>query len=158
MNLHAQAHPGEATTSPDPLALAKRVGKKSWPYATGLIGIIVALGIVFRHSQSWGDVATWIVAITTLLAFLTAAFAGLVAYDLLKVENARDLKAAEERLLAADDRRRAEEDRAAQRRSDQRAQASRVTAWFEQYHDDQYELIDKVWGAAVRNASELPIF
>lgn len=157
MSDRVAAPPGEPVTSPDPLALAKRVARKAWPYATGLVVVLAVLGIVFRSSLSWGDVATWVVAITTLLAFLAAAFAGLVAYDLLKVENVRDMKAAEERLLAAADRRQAERERAARREADRRAQASKVTAWFELYHDDKYELIDKVWGAAIRNASELPI-
>jgi hypothetical protein len=73
--VQAEAVPGEAVRSPDPLALASRVGR--------LVAVLVVLGIVFRHSLGWGDVATWVVAITTLLAFLAAAFAGLVAYDLL---------------------------------------------------------------------------
>jgi hypothetical protein len=62
---------------------------------------------------------------------IAADFAGLVAYDLLKIEAARDLAASQERLHATDDCRRAEEERAAQREADRRAQASKVTAWFD---------------------------
>jgi len=175
-----KAIPGELVVSSGPLALTKRVaGKVKW-YAVGLVAILVALGIVFRHSLSWGDVATWVLAITTLLAFVAAAFAGLVAYDLLRVEHARDTAAAGERLLADADRQRAEDERAARREADRRAQASKVTAWFHSFEivkqvvPPVYEkdarlfearrvikpaetIMGFTWGAAVRNASELPI-
>jgi hypothetical protein len=140
--------------SPNPLALAKRTVRKAWCWAVAPAVILVVLGVIFRHSLNWGDVATWVLAITTLLAFLAAVFAGRVAYDLLKVETARDLKAAEERGLAANDRRRAEDERAAQREADRRSQASNVTAWF-----DFYSVFGgDTWGATVQNASELPVF
>jgi hypothetical protein len=115
---------------------------------------------------SWGDVPTWVLAITTLLALLAAAFAGLVAYDVLKVENARDLAAADERILAAEDRKRAANERAAEREADRRAQASKVTAWFDFYTPGVQPVIGRPVqapsdvlqaGAAVRNASELPV-
>jgi hypothetical protein len=155
-----QAHPGEVVVSPDPLALAKRAVGEVWRYALALVVILAVLGGVFRQSLSWGDVATWVVAITTLLAFLAAAFAGMVAYDLLRVENARDLKAAQERLLAADDRKRADAGRAAQREADRRAQASKVTAWFERFrHPERPSQMENAttWGAAIQNASDLPV-
>jgi hypothetical protein len=54
---------------------------------------IAALGAVFRHYLNWSDVPTWVVAITTLLAFAAADLVRLVAHDALKVETAGDLKA-----------------------------------------------------------------
>jgi hypothetical protein len=160
------AHPGEVAPSSDPLALATRVARKAWPYATGLVVILAVLGIVFRHSVSWGDVPTWVMAITTLLAFLAAAFAGLVAYDLLKVENVRDLAAADERLVATEDRKRAADERAAEREAERRAQAIKITAWFDFYTPGVQVVPGRPIqapsdvlqaGAAVRNASELPV-
>jgi len=92
----AQARPGAEVASPAPLGLAKHAARKTWPYALGLFAVLAVLGSVFRQSLNWGDVATWVVAITTLLAFLAAAFAGLVAYNLLQVETARDQQATQE--------------------------------------------------------------
>lgn len=167
MKDRSEVQPGEVVASSDPLALAKRMAWRSWPYAAGLVVILVVLGIVFRHSLSWGDVPTWVMAITTLLAFLAAAFAGLVAYDLLRVENARDLAAVDERRVAADDRKRAADERAAEREADRRAQASKITAWFD-FYTPGIQVVPGVpvptprpdvleAGAAVRNASELPV-
>jgi hypothetical protein len=150
----APAIPGEAVIAPDPLVLAKHVTRKAWPYAGALVVVLAVLGVVFRRSLSWGDFPTWVMAMTTLMAFLAAAFAGLVAYDLLKVETARDLKASDERVLAAADRRRAEDERAAQREANLRAQASKVTAWFDFYRPDPGRA---TWGATIQNASELPV-
>jgi len=181
-----EAIPGEVVVSPDPLARAKRVARKGWPYAAALVVLLAAAGGLFRHDLDWGDFPTWAMAVTTLLALLAAAFAGLVAYDVLQIEVARDLKASDERLQAAADRRQAANDRleaqkereearraanderAAQREADRRAQASKVTAWFAFYHRATGEPIlgDQVvvpigtatWGGVVRNAYELPIF
>lgn len=155
------------TASPDPLLLAKRVARQWWPYAAGLTVVIAILGIVFRHSLDLDDFPTWLTAITSLLALLAAAFAGVVAYDLLRVENARDLEAATERRLATVERRRAVEERAAARETVRRAQASKVTAWFDFYTPGIQPDIGRPVpqppdflqaGAAVRNASELPVF
>ncbi len=131
-----------------------------------ILALLVLLGILFRHHLDWGDVPTWILAITTLLAFLAAAFAGLVAYDLLKIENLRDIKASEERLQAAAERRQAAKELAARRDADLRAQASKVTAYFnffevirpDEVERDPARVINEVWGGTVQNASELPIF
>jgi len=131
------------------------MARNAWRWAVVPVVGLVVLGVISRHSLNWGDVATWIVAITTLLAFLAAAFAGRVAYDLLKVETTRDLKAAEERGQAAADRQRAEDERAAQRQADRRAQASKVTAWFTTYINNHDQ---PTWVAAIQNASELPVF
>ena len=101
-----EAHPGEPATPPDPLARAKNTVRRArWP-AAGLVLLLILLGIAFRHGEQWGDIATWVLAATTLLAFLAAAFAGIVAYDLLKIETTRDQQAAQESALAAADRKR----------------------------------------------------
>lgn len=102
---HPEAPPGEPAP-PDPLARAKNALRRTRLPAAGLVLLLIALGIVFHHTEQWGDIATWVLAITTLLAFLAAGFAGLVAYDLLKIETTRDQQAAHERSLAAADRRR----------------------------------------------------
>jgi hypothetical protein len=166
MKDRSEVHPREVASPSDPLALATRVARRAWPYATVLVVSLVVLGIVFRHSFTWGDVPTWVMAITTLLAFLAAAFAGLVAYDLLKVENARDLAAVDERLRAAGELKRVAGERAAEREADRRAQASKVTAWFDFYTPGAQLNPGDLWqppseiieaGAAIRNASELPV-
>jgi hypothetical protein len=111
-----ETHPDKSATLPDPLVRAKNtVRRVGWP-AAGLVVLLVALGIVFRHTEQWGDIATWVLAVTTLFALLAAAFAGLVAYDLLKIETSRDQQAAQERSLAA-----------AERKLDH---ASRVSFWL----------------------------
>jgi hypothetical protein len=141
-----------------PLALVRTAVREAWPYALFLLVVLALVGGVFRHHLAWGDVATWLSAIVTLLALLAAVFAGLVAYDLLNVETERDRKAAEERTRVADER-------VAQRQADQRAQASRVTAWFEQYYMNTGEGLPPdvapthpaTWGAAIRNASDLAV-
>jgi hypothetical protein len=186
MNIETEAIQDEPVASPDPFAHAKRILGKRWPYAAALALVLIALGVVFRHRLNWGDVPTWILAATTLLALLAAAFAGVVAYNVLKIEAGRDLKAAEERkqahvdrMEAAIERARAEADRdaarlaadveqAAQREADRRAQARGITSWFAYFPLSLHgtpvrELVPTAnhpftWGGAVRNASELPIF
>jgi hypothetical protein len=158
MDVRAEAPPGEVVVTLDPLALVKRVARKSWPWAAGLVGVLTVLGSVFRHQLNWGDFPTWVVAITTLLAFLAAAFAGLVAYNLLGVETTRDLKAAEQRLFAAEERKRLADERAAQREAERRAQASKITAWFNFFEVLRpNDTLEGTWGATVDNTSELPI-
>ena len=153
MTDQAEANSGETVTSPNPLAVTRRIARTASWYAIGLVVVLAVLGIVFRHSLSWGDVPTWVMAITTLLAFLAAAFAGLVAYDLFKVETARDLKAAEERRLAAQDRRIAEAERAAKREADERAQAILISGWTDSVraNDEQRQL-------HVANMSDEPVY
>jgi hypothetical protein len=169
MSEDANALPDEVSASSHPVAWARGAARKIWLPAALLVVVLVALGIVCRHSLSWGDVPTWILAITTLLALLAATFAGLVAYELLRVENARDQAASVERSQTAADRRQAEAERAAQREADRRSQANKVTAWFDFYRAgvprDQYypgspavATAPTTWGAAIHNASELPIF
>jgi hypothetical protein len=68
-------------------------------------------------------------------------------------------------LVAAEERTRVADERVAQRQADQRAQASRVTAWFEQYYMNTGEGLPPdvapthpaTWGAAIRNASDLAV-
>ena len=186
MNIETEAIQDEPVVSPDPFAHAKRLLRKRWPYAAAPALVLIVLGIVFRHHLNWGDVPTWILAATTLLALLAAAFAGVVAYSLLKIEAGRDLKAAEERKQAyvdrteaAIERARVEADRdaarlaadveqAAQREAAQRAQARGITSWFAYFplsvHGTPVREVAPTakqpftWGGAVRNASELPIF
>ena len=179
MNIETEAIQDEPVVSPDPFAHAKRLLGKRWPYAAVLALVLIVLGIVFRHRLNWGDVPTWILAATTLLALLAAAFAGVVAYNVLKIEAGRDMKAAEERKQAAIERARTEADRdaarlaadveqAAQREADRRAQARGITSWFAYFplslHGTPVEVVPTIkqqpftWGGAVRNASELPIF
>ena len=169
MSDNPESGPDEVSASSGPVAWVRGAVRRIWVPAAVLVVVLVALGIVFRHSLSWGDVPTWVLAVTTLLAFLAAAFAGLVAYELLSVENARDQAASVERSRAAVDRKQTEAERAAQREADRRAQASRVTAWFDSYRAgvprDQYypgspavATAPTTWGAAINNASELPIF
>jgi hypothetical protein len=183
--LKLQAPPSDVVASPDPLARAKFVVRTVWPYVAAVVVVLAAIGSVFRHQLQWGDFPTWVMAITTLLAFVAAAFAGLVAYDLLLIETGRDLKAAEERTRADADRREAArrreaaetereqarlavaKEQAAQREADRRAQARRVTAWFAYYYKATGDpaplavglpLGSAAWGGVVKNASDLPIF
>lgn len=162
MTVQRGGSPSEVVESRDPLSLTKRIIQNSWQYVGFPAIVLIVLGILFRHSLSWGDVATWILATTTLMAFLAAAFAGIVAYDLLKVENARDEATGQERLLAAADRNRAEDERIAWRETERRAQANKVTAWFDQFiqhkTDNASHNSSDTWGAYVQNASDLPIF
>lgn len=125
---------------------------KYYPLGVLLLVVCAALGAVFRHRLNWGDVPTWVLAATTFLAFVAAAFAGVVAYELLRVEQERD--------------RLAESERAEQRLADQRAQASKVAAWFGTwqsegtFYDGQGARPTAPWpraGAIVRNASDLPV-
>lgn len=113
-----------------------------------LIVVAAVLGIVFRHHLHWGDVPTWVLAATTLLAFVAAAFAGVVAYDLLQIERARDATAARE----TQDKQEAE----------RRAQASRVAAWYSTWEKQepftQVMRLGRRWGAVIRNASDLPVY
>jgi hypothetical protein len=103
---HPRGNPADASAPINPLERLRRTARRvRWP-TIGLAVILIVLGFVFRDSEQWGDIATWVTAITTLLAFIAAAFAGLVAYDLLKIEGARDWQAAQERALAAAERRR----------------------------------------------------
>jgi len=171
MQIHAYG-----VVSPNPAARTMIIIRRFRWYAGGSLAVLVVLGILLRHKWSWGDFPTWILALTTLGAFLAAAFAGLVAYDLLTVENTRDLQASAERAFADKERERTEREReesravaareqAAQREDAERAQASKVTAWFD---DHQVGIMPAVvsmppepmydWAAKVRNASDLPVF
>ena len=48
-----------------------------WPYAAGTAVVLIAAGAVFGGRVSWGNVPTWVLAVTMLLAFVAAAFAAL---------------------------------------------------------------------------------
>ncbi len=136
---------------PDPLALVRKVRRRAWPYAAGAAVVLIAAGAVFGGRASWGNVPTWMLAVTMLLAFIAAALAALVTYELLGIQSRRDALAAEER------RQRAEAQR--------RAQASRVAAWYGRWSSvvksqgmaaDHREWTR--WGAIITNASDLPVY
>ncbi len=86
------------------------------------------------------------------LAFIAAAFGGLVAYELLKIESCRDRNAAEER----------EQRRDAERRS----QAGKVAAWYGTWRSEvvissgghSSSQTWPHWGALISNASDLPVY
>jgi hypothetical protein len=117
----------------------------NWGAPLVAVVIAVVLGIVFRHHLAWGDVPTWVLAALTLLAFVAAAFAGVVAYDLLRVENRRDAQAAG---------------------ADLRAQAGKVAAWYGFWRTEitysggagSGPPSWPHWGAVIRNASDLPVY
>jgi hypothetical protein len=123
-----RAPAGDVATSPDPVAFSLKIMKQSRLYAGAVVATLVVLGIVLNHKLSWGDVATRTLAITTLLAFVAAGFAGLVAYQLLKIEGGRDLNASEERLQAQTDRKLAQADRDLAQADRKQAQADREKA------------------------------
>jgi hypothetical protein len=91
----------------------------------------VARGL-HHNTISWGDVPTWVVAIATIFAFIAAGFAAVRAKQMFDLEHRRDLHDGEMR---------------------RREQASRVSAWVVQAHEQ---------GAspriALRNASDLPVY
>jgi hypothetical protein len=137
--------------APDPRALAKRALRRSWPYAAGIAVVLIAAGAVFGGRASWGNVPTWVLAVTTLLAFVAAAFAALATYELLCIESRRDAAAV---------------DKVRQREDEQRrAQAGRVAAWYGRWSSvvkgpgmtaDHREWLRS--GAIISNASDLPIY
>jgi RsiW-degrading membrane proteinase PrsW (M82 family) len=72
--------------APDPLRTVRAVARAGWPLACLTAVVLGALGFAFRRTESRGDVPTWVLAVTTLLAFIAAAFAALVTYELLRLE------------------------------------------------------------------------
>jgi hypothetical protein len=141
----------EDVAAPDLRALARKALNRSWPYAAGTAVVLVVAGAVFGGHASWGNVPTWVLAVTTLLAFIAAAFAALVTYELLRVESRRDAVTAEERR---------------QREDAQRwGQASRVAAWYGRWSSvvkgPGMAADPREWarsGAIISNASHLPIY
>jgi hypothetical protein len=134
----------------DPLVLVRQAARRAWPWLAGVVVVLAGLGGVFGARASWGDVGTWALAVTGLLALVAAVFAGLVAYAVLAVEMRRDQ-------FAAADRRRAEQERAEQREADRRGQADRVAAWFGVWQrSDAPALVAD--GVVVMNASALPVY
>jgi hypothetical protein len=117
----------------------------NWGWLVAVAVVATVLGVVFRHHLAWGDVPTWVLAALTLLAFAAAAFAGVVAYDLLRTEQDRDV---------------ARED------AERRAQASKVAAWYGTWRSEITYSGGAVsgppsWphsGAVIRNASDLPVY
>lgn len=145
-------------SAPDPLATVKLVARKGWRYAAAVVVVLVAAGVVFGHRLHWGDFPTWLVAVTTLLAFLAAAVASLVAFELLRIEQERDR-------LGTVERRYIEAQRAEQREADRRGQASKVAGWYGTWRltppvhggTDNPPERPKA-GAIIRNTSDLPVY
>ncbi len=91
-------------------------------------------------SPDWGDVPTWVGAITTALALIAAGYAAKVSWNVLKVEQVRDAAAAE----AA----------ARERDRERRAQADLIATWLQpSAHEDSDNAEIRV-----RNASSLPVY
>lgn len=137
---------GISAGMPDPLREARAITRRTWGYGAALAVVLAVLGAVFRHQLSWGDVATWVQAVTTLLALVAAAFAARVAYDVLKVELQRDVLAAEERQLAREDRERSE--RAAKAAEEQtriqhqlRQDAAQPYVWADVRPDEEHGVV-----------------
>jgi hypothetical protein len=95
-------------------------------------------GVRVLASLDWGDVPTWIGAVATMLAFIAAWVAARAAWRVLELERTRD------RL---------------RREVEDRVQADRVAAWpsLGPSNPDDPDS-PEVWGATVRNASELPVY
>ncbi|WP_433203620.1 sugar ABC transporter substrate-binding protein [Dactylosporangium sp. CS-047395] len=83
--------------------------------------------------MQWGDLATWISALAALIALAFAAIAAVASYRTFRIELARDERN-EQRLAAALE-------------AERRAQAAKVSAWWETNT-----------GACVRNASDSPVY
>jgi hypothetical protein len=137
--------------APDLRALARKALRRVWPYAGGTAVVLIAAGAVFGGRGSWGNVPTWVLAVTMLLALVAAAFAALAAYELLRAESRRHAVMVEEQ------RQREEAQR--------RAQASRVAAWYGRWSSvvkgpgmtaDHREWLR--YGAIISNASDLPVY
>jgi hypothetical protein len=144
-----------ARPAPDSVATVRAAIRRRWRWAALAPVVLAVLGAVFGSRASWGDVATWVVAITTLLAFVAAAFAGLVAYELLRTELSRDVNAARDRV---------ERDAI-----ERRGQASALAAWYSTWQSENtfYPMRGGEpvrWprsshsGAVIRNASGLPVY
>jgi hypothetical protein len=137
--------------APDPRALARKALRRAWPYAAGIAVVLIVAGAVFGGRGSWGNVPTWVLAVTTLLAFVAAAFAAVATYELLRVESRRHA-------VALEAQRQREE---AQRRE----QASRVAAWYGRWSSvvkgPGMTADHREWlrcGAIISNASDLPVY
>lgn len=124
--------------------LEKRVYAIGGLGAVVLVLLLAVVGTLFRHSLRWGDFPSWIIAVTTTLAFGAAAVAARIAYRLYEVESGRDVVATE--------------DRTERREADRRAQANRVAAWFGIRESPRGGGPMLLRGAVILNASDLPIF
>jgi hypothetical protein len=104
----------------------------------GFLLAAMIFGEPWHLPPAWGDIPTW-------LATIAASTAGVVAYRVYRIEAGRDQ-------LAADERR--------------KAQAGKVAAWYGNRQDgtrleggavQPQQVPNLVWGAYVRNASDLPV-
>jgi hypothetical protein len=139
------------TEAPDLRVLVRKVLVNSWPYAAGAAVVLAVVGAVFGGRASWGNVPTWVLAITTLLGFIAATLAALITYELLRIESRRDQVAAEERRQ--------------REQAERREQASRIAAWYGRWSSvvkgPGMAADPREWprsGAIVANASDLPVY
>lgn len=123
----------------DPLAGATAIVRRLWWYGAIVIVVLVALGVLFRHYLAWGDVATWILAVTTLLALIAAGFAALVAYGVLQMELRRDVQAVGERERAERAAKAAEEQASIQRQL--REDAAQPYVWADVRPDEEHGVL-----------------
>lgn len=101
-------------------------------------------------NADWGDVPSWVEAVSTSLALIAASVAVAKSSTLLGIERTRDTKRDE----AADQRRAADE---------QAAQADAVAAWVDWFQaDSSTSRLDRMrlrgWVIVVVNTSPLPIY
>jgi hypothetical protein len=93
----------------------------------------------YNRSMQWGDVPGWVNAATTAVALLAAMVAARAAWHVLRIEQ-----------VCEDDR----------KGTEARAQAERIAAWPSLWEVDDPDDTEPgfVWGAAIRNASDLPAY
>jgi hypothetical protein len=133
--------------------------------------ILVVAGIVFRHSWSWGDFPTWVLAAGAIVTVYYARKAfreqsrelGVLQRqakqqadmfdDQQKVneEQVRVLKLQAKELQASLDQRKGDAE------SQRREQANKVAAWFATKESARGGGPLRLWGALIRNDSDLPI-
>ncbi|MFC0504198.1 hypothetical protein [Micromonospora costi] len=108
---------------------------------------------LFLFWAELGDVATWIGALANAATLGLALAAGIVSYNIYKIESGRDRRAEDERRERAFDAR--------------RDQASLVSAWFDKRavssvviasSDGVKRIPNNTAGARILNASNLPIY
>ncbi|TYB94055.1 hypothetical protein FXF53_27415 [Micromonospora sp. WP24] len=101
--------------------------------------------LALLHAAEWGDVPTWVGAVASLGALTAATVAARVAKRVYQIESERDQQA--------------EADRRERELEAMRAQASRVSAWWDTAYrvDDAGQRYSLGRAALVRNASELPV-
>lgn len=90
----------------------------------------------------WGDVPTWVSALVSALTLVGLVLTVIYARHIYRIESERDKHAAEER--------------SARDEAERRSQAEKIAAWFAPAPSTALE--ENMFGAFVRNASDLPVF